>query len=357
MRTIPTPHPSLTIFAALVTVLTACGTSPPPSPSVTGAPLASGLPDASGRVAFQANRANETSGIYLMDPDGSNVEPLVDNSGVYETDPVWSPDGSHIAYAATAADGSNQGAVFVVDLDGGEPVQVTNAAPFGLVWSPDGALLAVGGDGDERGLGIYDVAGDSFELVTQDGGSAPRWSPDGSRIAYDVTAQGADVWILDVASGETRNLTNSEWSDSVARWAEDGTRLVFVSDRDTDRTADAFRSWIIDVEGGEPELLGEPVLGFAHWPSPDGRWLAYAAPDGSGLRLSRADGTQDRAVHPTVPADHGPSWASDSSAFIFSTASEAPRDLFVMRVDAEAPNQVTDDPADDSAPSWGPPDS
>ena len=355
MRTIRSPHRSLTACIAFIAVLAACSPNQVPPPSVSDAPMPSGLAGGAGRIAFQANRANETSGIYLMEPDGSNVEPLVDDAGIYETDPVWSPDGSLIAYAAMSADGQGAGAVFMVDLDGGEPVQVTDALPFGVVWSPDGAMLAVGGDGGERGLGIYDVAQARFDLVTQDGGTAPHWSPDGTRIAYDVPAQGGDVWVLDVASGEARNLTDSDWSDSVARWTEDGTGIVFVSDRDTDRSADAHRSWMIDADGGEPELLGEPVIGFAHWPSPDGQWLAYAAPDGSGLRLSRADGTEDRAVHPTVPADHGPSWAADSSAFMFSTAFDAPRDLFLMRVGAETPEQITDDPADDSAPSWGPP--
>ena len=160
--------------------------------------------------------------------------------------------------------------------------------------------------------------------------------------------------MVDVVSGETRNLTDDAWNDSVARWTDDGTQLVFVSDRDTDQAAGSFRSWTVSADGGEPELVGDPVIGFAHWPSPDGAWLAYSAPDGSGLHLSRADGSQDRVVNPTAPADGGASWASDSSAFVFSNAGEAPRDIFVMRVDAQAPEQLTDDPADESAPSWGP---
>jgi dipeptidyl aminopeptidase/acylaminoacyl peptidase len=193
-----------------------------------------------------------------------------------------------------------------------------------------------------------------FESLTEDGGTAPLWSPDGSRIAYNV-APPNDIRIVEVASGETRNLTEDAWNDSVARWSEDGTRLVFVSDRDTDQAEGSSRSWIVSGDGGEPELLGEPVTGFAHWPSPDGEWLAYVAPDDTGLHLSRANGSEDRVVHATEPADEGASWASDSSAFVFSNAGEAPRDIFLMRVDADAPQQLTDDPADESAPNWGPP--
>ena len=326
--------------------------TPPASGEATSSPAAT----EPGRIAFQADRENETSGIYVMNPDGSNVVQLVDDPAVYEMSPIWSPDGSLIAYITMSADGTMQGGVFIVDPEGGQPVLVDdNYAYARATWSPDGSMLAMGGDGSERGIGVYHVAEARFESLTDDGGTAPLWSPDGSRIAYNV-APPKDIRIVDVVTGETRNLTDDTWNDSVARWSEDGTQLIFVSDRDTDQSRDSSRSWIVSAEGGEPELLGDdPVLAFARWLSPDGEWLAYLHPDGSGLHLSRADGSEDRVVHPTGPADEGASWASDSGAFVFSNAGEAPRDIFLMRVDADAPQQLTDDPADDSAPNWGPP--
>ncbi len=325
----------------------------PPSESAAATP--SPVAAEPGRIAFQANRDNDTSGIYLIDADGSNVVPLVDDASIHEMDPVWSPNGSWIAYTTMSADGSLAGGVFMVDVSGGDPVQVDdNFAYSPAVWSPDGSMLAVGGDGSSRGIGVYDVDEQRLDRLTEDGGTAPHWSPDGTRIAYNV-APPNDIRIVDVASGDVRNVTDDPWNDSVARWTDDGTRLVFVSDRDTDQTKDSQQSWVVDAGGGEAQLLGEPVLAFAHWPSPDGEWLAYASEDGGELRLSRGDGSQDRAVHPTLPADQGPSWAADSSAFVFSNLAEVSRDIYLMRVDADAPEQLTDDPADESAPNWGPP--
>lgn len=336
------------------------GTPPPalttatPSPS----PAASEAPDASesaapqqGRIAFQADRVNETSGIYLMDGDGSNVVQLVDDPAIYETDPVWSPDGSLIAYLAMAADGSAQGGVFVIDPDGGDPQQVTARLAYGPpTWSPDGSMLAIGGDGGApSGISIWTRG--TLRQLTTDGGTAPHWSPDGTRIAYNVSGPN-DVAILDLASGTTTRLTDDAANDSVGRWTDDGARIVFVSDRGTDGTKGQQRSWVVDVGGGDPELLGEPVEAFASWPSPDGAWLAYGAAD--GLHVSRADGSDDRLVQPALPADLGPSWAADSSAIVFSSAGEEPRELWIMAIDAAAPAQLTDNVADDSAPSWEP---
>jgi Tol biopolymer transport system component len=270
--------------------------------------------------------------------------------------PIWSPDGSLITYITMSADGSMQGGVFIIDAQGGEPIVADENYAYGpATWSPDGSMLAVAGDGSERGIGVYHVADGQLDVLTEDGGTAPVWSPDGSSIAYNV-APPSDIRIVEVQTGEIRNVTTDEWNDSVARWSADGTQLFFVSDRETDQSRDSSRTWVVSAEGGEPQVVGDdPVLAFAHWPSPNGEWLAYAAPDGGGLHLSRADGSEDRLVHPTTPADMGASWSADSRGFVFSSAGEEPRDIFLMRVDAEAPQQLTDDPADDSAPNWGPP--
>lgn len=324
--------------------------APPSASTATPAPSAAGRP---GRIAFQANRANDTSGIYLMDADGSNVVQLVDDPEVYEMDPIWSPDGSRIVYTTMTANGSLSGGVFLIDPAGGEPVQVDDNYAYTVpVWSPDGSMIALAGNGGApTGIAVYSVADGTHQQLTTDGGTTPHWSPDGTRIAYDG-APPNDIHIVDVATGETRNVTDDPWNDSVGRWTSDGTQLVFVSDRDTDQTKGSERSWIVSADSGEAELLGEPLLGFAYWLSPDGAWLAYGADD--GLHLSRADGSEDRLVYSALPADQGPSWAPDSSAFVFSNLTEAPREILVMRIGADAPEALTDDPADDSAPNWGP---
>src|SRR5688572_22284993 len=70
---------------------------------------------------------------------------------------------------------------------------------------------------------------------------APALSPDGRRAAVSVQEWSiaknrpvARIWLVDVATGTTRRLTNSDASDTAPAWSHDGTRLAFVSKRGAD---------------------------------------------------------------------------------------------------------------------------
>src|SRR5205814_1011392 len=68
-------------------------------------------------------------------------------------------------------------------------------------------------------------------------------SPDGSRIAYPCDAAGAHfkLYVIEVASGQSRQITDGAYHDVQPRWSPDGRRLVFWSRRETVRTnADLF---------------------------------------------------------------------------------------------------------------------
>ncbi|MCP4709535.1 MAG: hypothetical protein GY869_12985, partial [Planctomycetes bacterium] len=101
------------------------------------------------KIAFQSNRdIDRDYDIYIMDADGNNLQCLTEESAESELDdlfPVWSPDGSRIAYLRY--DGSTASIRIVevaAKLVGALPGTSTRYPP---TWSPDCSLIAYAQDG------------------------------------------------------------------------------------------------------------------------------------------------------------------------------------------------------------------
>jgi TolB protein len=61
------------------------------------------------------------------------------------------------------------------------------------------------------------------------------WSPDGTRVAFHATQDGdSDVYVVEVATGSLRRLTNHIARDRFPTWSPDGRSLAFTTDRDGD---------------------------------------------------------------------------------------------------------------------------
>ena len=108
------------------------------------------------------------------------------------------------------------------------------------------------------------------QIVACDSPREPRLSPDGRRVAYTAEAGGArQVFILDLRSGTTRQLTASEKAVSDPQWAPDGAHLAYVRD-------DAI--WVIGANGSRPtEVTEHPAGSRAPRWAPDGRRIAFVS--------------------------------------------------------------------------------
>ena len=233
-------------------------------------------------------------------------------------------------------------------------------------------------------------------------------SPDGSRVVfalkgtdYDADRYTANLWLVDVAGGEPRQLTTTRARDGAPRWSPDGSQIAFTSDRDGDKR----ELWTIPANGGEASPVRRPDGSRLHhdsdlteprW-SPDGATLAYLAKtarppaddpthtptEGSDVRVYsqfgyKADGVgfwDGRYRHLfTVPAgggepaqltdgpwdDAGAAWSPDGSHLAFVSRRTPDReytqiaDLFTVPVTGGEPTQLTRSVGPVASPQWSP---
>ncbi|HLA17289.1 MAG TPA: hypothetical protein VJZ72_10350, partial [Candidatus Limnocylindrales bacterium] len=95
-------------------------------------------PAANGQIAYAAD-----GDIFTADPTTGDSRALVTGPGI-DTDPVYTRDGTKIAFTRTVAGGQRE--VYTADVDGGAAVLVTTepiSSVSGYEFSPDGTTIAI----------------------------------------------------------------------------------------------------------------------------------------------------------------------------------------------------------------------
>jgi Tol biopolymer transport system component len=220
-------------------------------------------------IAFGSERDGNNE-IYVMDPDGSNVRRLT-HTPDDEGSPHWSPDGKQIVFALNSTTGVDVAGIYVMDGDGSN---IRRLAHFAFVyverpdWSPDGGKIAFtagmqfpGGEW-ETDIYVMDADGSNVRRLTHGPGSGhqSRWSPDGKQIVFDSTRDGNyEIYVMDADGSNVRRLTHNDQLDSRPAWSPDGQRIVFSSSgygtSDKPNILPEREIYVMDADGGNVKRL------------------------------------------------------------------------------------------------------
>jgi TolB protein len=267
-----------------------------------------------GKIAFTTNEKRNNE-IYLINADGTGRINITNSSGV-DAGPVWSPDGTRIAFN-TSRDQPDQGLydIYVMRADGSKQTRLTNnaAQDFAFGWSPDATKIAFFTDRDGN-FEIYVMNADGTGQTRLTNNPAyeayPGYSPDGRKLVFTSARDGnQEIYVMNADGSEQTRLTNSPGNDNCPFWSPDGQKIAFVSYRD----GNIPEIYVMNSDGsGQTRLTNDSTFDDEPRWSPDGRRIVFQSNrlGNCEIFIMNSDGTEPVRVTHMFGKDQAtsPSW-------------------------------------------------
>ena len=305
-------------------------------------------------LAFSESSASDaTQGwISVLSLADSSVRKITSPpAGSLDRAPVYSPDGSQLAFIRSTVAGVNND-IYVMAANGGSAKRLTfDDRPImgPPTWTRDGREIIFSSNrGVATGLWRVSATGSEPRPVAGPVGQAewPSIPANGNALVYEQGISKTDIWRLDLKEERqrVRPPTHLIWEKGDKMRPDispDGKKIAFESDR-----LGFWDIWTCDAEGDNCDQITalHGTAGRARW-SPNGRYLAFEfhPHERSEIYMVEVPGGVPHMVPTNVGADNlSPSWSRDGKWIYF--ASKRGAELFQiwkMPVGGGTPIQMT----------------
>ncbi|HVT38037.1 MAG TPA: S9 family peptidase [Gemmatimonadaceae bacterium] len=233
----------------------------------------------------KSDRHDVRGHVWLVPADGAGRPRQLTFSERGESQPLWSPDGTTLAFisargaAATGGDDASgpRAQIHLLRLAGGEAEQLTSARDgiTGYSWSPDGHSIAF-------------LSTDSLSREEE----SRRKRHDDPQV-FEGDERLTHLWVIELATKKAREIAHSAMYTvrGAPTWSPDGARLAFVTSPTTLIRDERRAAYIVALAAGAVSPVQVPfgaVQSTPQW-SPDGSTLAFSAlaqthsPHGDGM--------------------------------------------------------------------------
>jgi TolB protein len=202
-------------------------------------------------------------------------------------------------------------------------------------YAPNGRTLAFCSNRTGKyEIWLMDAAGGNQRQLTRRRFDAlwADFSPDGTRIVYQSTdggPAGVDIWEMPIRGGKPHRFTGAPGDDQYPAFSPDGSKIAFVSAR-----KGTPQIWLMNGNDGRNQRPltrdAAPKGELLDW-SPDGKRIAYAA--AGDIWVMNANGSRQRNLTRSRDSEYGVSWSPDGKQISYVRRLGASKRLYVMNSD------------------------
>jgi serine/threonine protein kinase/Tol biopolymer transport system component len=226
-------------------------------------------------------------------------------------------------------------------------------------------------DGEDSELYLLDLASGLEKPLTDNEAADiyPAVSPDGTRVAFMSDRDGDfDIYVLPLncldngggaadCEAATTALTDNDFEDRDPAWTPDSERVVFASDTGFDGRHDLYR---VAATGGAAEPLTTDEMSDGHPSvSPNGRYIAFQSweadnPETGAIRRLDLNTGDMITLYDGEGSDWAPAYNPNGDTIAFLRRGEGRAALWIMASNGEDARLVYDGPGYDWAATWSP---